>query len=289
MLYGDSKSREMARSLLPSTRRKKVRSARTFVSRTTRRASKTRIAQLLRDPEFADDCAELDEDSTSDMRGVVWYRRQADKVNPFIRWARSRTQDQPRELRVGLMRGALPAGVIGSHALSHLRGDKHFMTATELASREAWRASVRRSLTQERGLQAQLLRTLLLLPDGQKTFNTYLKQSCAESWSRKLGRDGEEHVVLHGSGALRLLLGMHDVLSFLDDLGTHDKTLRSWHSDQYASTRCPALKFLDTFHRLGGDLTATVAALPVRSLASLPFLVKHGARKHAKASSGESK
>ncbi|AGC48595.1 hypothetical protein MYSTI_07323 [Myxococcus stipitatus DSM 14675] len=289
MLYGDSKSREMARSLLPSTRRKKVRFARTVVNRNTRRASRTRIAQLLRDPELADDCAELDEDSTSDMRGVVWYRRQADKVNPFIRWARWRTQDQPRELRVGLMRGALPAGVIGSHALSHLRGDKHFMTATELAWRTAWRASLRRSAMYERGLLAQLLRALLLLPNGQKSFNTYLKQSCAESWSRELGRDGEEHVVLHGSGDLRLLLGTHDVLSFLDDLGTHDKTLRSWSSDRYASTRYPALKFLDTFHRLDRDLVATVAALPVRSLASLPFIAKHGTLKHSKASPGESK
>ncbi|WP_342376707.1 hypothetical protein NVS55_35865 [Myxococcus stipitatus] len=220
---------------------------------------------------------------------AVAFRRRADKVNPFLRWARQRTQDQPRELRVGLMRGALPEGVIGRHALTHLREDDHFMTATELAWRDARRARSPQSRGAERGLRAQLLRALLLLPGGQKAFNTYLKQSCAESWSLELGRDGKEHVVLHGSKPLRLLMGAHDVLAFLDDLESQDTALRTRHPNKHASTQYPAEHFLNTFHRLGGDLVATVAALPLCGLKSLPRRLKPGARKTSKASPGESK
>ncbi|WXH30462.1 hypothetical protein WA016_04432 [Myxococcus stipitatus] len=289
MLYGDSKSREMARSLLPSTYREVARKDKAFAKRSARRASRVRISQLSRAPELAEDCAELEEDSSVEMKGVVSGRRHADKVHPFIRWAEQKTQGQPRETRLDLMRATLPPGVIGHHALSHLRRVEHFMTAAELASRDAWRARWRNPRLNERGLLAQLLRTLLLLPDGQKTFNTYLKRACAQEWSLEQGRDGREHVVLHGPEKLRLLLGTHDVLAFLDDLAVHPLPSGSRPSvGDYASTRFAALDFLRLFHRLGGDLVATRAALPVRTLENLPRLVKRGGRKHAKAIPGES-
>src|SRR5215217_3423815 len=233
MRYGEDKSLEMARSLLPSTRRQAVRKSRTRLHRSVRRTARTRVAQLIRAPELAEDCAELDEDTSSEMRGLVWERQAADKVNPFIRWATQRTLDQPRDMRMGL--------------------------------------------STERGLMAQLLRQLLRLPTGQKSFNGYLKRASATRWSRQWGHDGRRHVVLHGGDAPRLLLGAHDVLPFLDDLGIKSHQVSSWsHPRPHAPIRPVALKFLRAFHQLGGDLTATLAALPVPVLTNLSRGDAHG-------------
>ncbi|NTX11439.1 hypothetical protein HUA76_11625 [Myxococcus sp. CA056] len=273
MRYGDDKSFEMARSLLPSTHRQAARKSRASLHRRSRRSSRTRVAQLIRDPEFAEDCAELDEDSSTEMQWVVSRRRRADKVNPFIRWAEQRTLDQPRDLRVELMRKVLPAGLIGHHALSHLKQQKHFLSSLELP-RGIGRSSTpwRRKPLSDRGVMAQILRGLLRVPDGQKSFNGYLKRASASSWSWKQGHDGRCHVVLHGHKTPRLLMGVHDVLTFLDGVGVHP-----WPPHpprprgEPASTREPALTFLRAFHRLGGDLTATLAALPpVPRLSTLP-------------------
>ncbi|NTX56663.1 hypothetical protein HUA74_08560 [Myxococcus sp. CA051A] len=273
MRYGDDKSFEMARSLLPSTHRQAARKSRASLHRRSRRSSRTRVAQLIRDPEFAEDCAELDEDTSSEMRGLVWERQASDKVNPFIRWAEQRTLDQPRDLRLGLMRKALPDGLVGRHALSHLKQEKHFLSTAELSAQESWRLRTRKkSLPTERGLMAQLLRELLRLPTGQKALNSYLKRASATGWSRQWGHDGHRHVVLHGSHAPRLLLGVHDVLPFLDDLGFESRLVSYWSRPPRpeAPTRPLALKFLRTFHRLKGDLTATLAALPVPVLTNQP-------------------
>ncbi|WP_163864111.1 hypothetical protein [Myxococcus eversor] len=272
MRYGEDKAFEMARSLLPSTSRREARKNRVNVSRRARRTSSTRIAQLIRAPELSEDCAELDDDSSSDMRGVVFWRRQADKVNPFIRWAKRRTLKQPRDLRLGLVRGALPPGLIGHHALSHLKGVEHFLSTVELSRRDFRRGPQKSQPIHDRGVLAQLLRELLRLPTGQKSFNGYLKHATASGWSVKWGRDGQRHVVLHGCNAPRLLLGVHDVLSFLDDLGfdSRPETSRKSDSRTGASTQLPTLFFLQVFHRLGGDLTATLAAIPKPKLTHLP-------------------
>jgi|GEM_PF-2063823 len=277
MRYGEDKSLEMARSLLPSTRRQAVRKSRTRLHRSVRRTARTRVAQLIRAPELAEDCAELDEDTSSEMRGLVWERQAADKVNPFIRWATQRTLDQPRDLRMGLLRKMLPHGLIGQHALSHLKQELHFLSTAELSAQESWRLRRRTGLPTERGLMAQLLRQLLRLPTGQKSFNGYLKRASATRWSRQWGHDGRRHVVLHGGDAPRLLLGAHDVLPFLDDLGIKSHQVSSWsHPRPHAPIRPVALKFLRAFHQLGGDLTATLAALPVPVLTNLSRGDAHG-------------
>lgn len=279
MRHDKDKAFEMARSLLPSTKRQQARENRANVTRSIRRSARMRVAQLIRAPEFAEDCAELDEDASSEMQWVVWRRRGADKVNPFIRWAKEQTMDQPRDLRVGLMRKLLPPGLIGHHALSHLKSEQHFLSTIDLprgwgVNRTPWR----RKPLSDRGVMAQLLRGLLRVPGGQKSFNGYLKRASASSWSWQQGHDGRRHVVLHGHKAPRLLMGVHDVLTFLDDVG-----VRPWPPPskrpvgEPASTREPALTFLRAFHRLGGDLTATLAALPpVPRLSTLPPSGAHG-------------
>ncbi|NVJ25341.1 hypothetical protein HUW62_29365 [Myxococcus sp. AM011] len=279
MRQGKDKAFEMARSLLPSTKRQQARENRAIVTRSTRRTARTRIAQLIRAPELAEDCAELDEDASLELRWVVARRRDGDKVNPFIRWAKQRTLDEPRDLRAELIRKTLPEGLIGRHALSHLKREEHFLSTIDLPRR--WgvnRTPWRRKPLSDRGVMAQILRGLLQVPGGQKAFNGYLKRASASSWSWRHGRDGRRHLVLHGHKTPRLLMGVHDVLTFLDDVG-----VRPWppHSKkpvcEPASTREPTLTFLRAFHRLGGDLTATLAALPpVPRLSTLPAGGAHG-------------
>lgn len=228
------------------------------------------MTRLERDLESADDCPDLDADSALEMRHVVWRRRAADKVNPFQRWARAVTADLPREQRLTHVRGVLPQGLIGEHALSHLSRDEHFENPQELelrqARRLAWQRG-RRNGRLDRGLLAQLLRQLLQVPGGQRAFNDHLKRACATHWSHQRGHDGRRHVVWHGQGPTRLLLGEHDVLPFLEALGP-----RPWNAPPLKGT--PSLPeatkaghdFLRAFHAQRGDLAATLASLPRRVL-----------------------
>ncbi|MFY1831796.1 hypothetical protein ACN47A_38125 [Myxococcus fulvus] len=271
MLYGDEKSLQMARSLLPSQRRQQARQHRAILSRSTRRAVKVRVSRMAREPDLFEDCAEWDEDSASKMGWVVGRRRSSDKVNPFIRWAKHRTAEEPRDSRLSRIRGTVPEGVIGAHALGHLRGEEHFMSTAELEHQPAWRFRKKPRHLPERGLLARLLRELLLLPEGQKVFNAHLKRACAQGWGRRLGHDGRVHVVLNGKRPVRLLLGLHDVLPFLDAIDVCAGKPRSWgYAHVHSAARGPALDFLKAFHRHKQDLAQTLASLPVPKLTNLP-------------------
>ncbi|MCK8500640.1 hypothetical protein [Myxococcus fulvus] len=271
MLYGDEKSLQMARSLLPSQWRQQARWYRASQSRSTRRAVKLRVSQMAREPDLFEDCANLDEDAASKMGWVVHRRRRSDKVNPFIRWAKHRTADEPRDSRLSRIRGTVPEGVIGAHALGHLRREEHFMSTAELAHQPAWRLRTKRRHLPERGLLARLLRELLLLPEGQKVFNAYLKRACAQGWGKRRGFDGQVHVVMNGRRPVRLLMGVHDVLPFLDAIDVCAGGPRSWASSHvHTATRGPALDFLKAFHRHTFDLDATLRSLPVPKLTNLP-------------------
>ncbi|MCO4745256.1 MAG: hypothetical protein KC912_10750 [Proteobacteria bacterium] len=82
------------------------------------------LKRLIRDdlPEKVD----LRREDREAIRQVVWRRRAADKLNPFIRWAKARTANLPVESRISRMRSVLPDGLIGEHAVSHLEWDAHF-------------------------------------------------------------------------------------------------------------------------------------------------------------------
>jgi hypothetical protein len=271
LVHGDEKAYDMARSLLPSTGRKAAREHKALITRSTRHAVRGRMNRLELDPDAADGCHDLDADSTREMRYVVWQRRSRDKVNPFQRWARAVTTELPRDDRLTRVRGLLPQGLIGEHALDHLKRNKHFESTAEKEVEDArWRAyrlQRRAWKNLDRGLLAELLRELVRVPGGQRAFNDHLKQACATCWSLRRGRDGRRHVVWHGKGPTRLLLGVHDVLPFLEVL-THPgwrapprKGMPSLPEATHA-----AHTFLRAFHAHRGDLAATLAALPRRTL-----------------------
>ncbi|MCP3105268.1 hypothetical protein LZ198_41010 [Myxococcus sp. K15C18031901] len=274
MLHGDEKVREMSRSILPSTRRDEARQNRARVTRESRRASRTRLAALVRDPERWDDTPDLEDDTTQEMAYVVHRRRNGDKVNPFIRWARKQTQQTPRDSRLSQMRGLLPRGLIGDHAYLHLDSDDHFTHTWEkeirAALRRNHRAAWRKLPRVDRGLAAQLLRQLLRVPDGQRAFNDFIKRTCATTWVRKTGHDGRRHVVLQGTTPPRVLHGEHDVLTFLTDIDS-PRPYGTWDGVSAPTPSGKAtLTFLMLFHQNHGDLAATLAALPPAKRGQLP-------------------
>jgi hypothetical protein len=118
----------MARSILPS-RWRGAGEDKARVNRALRRSVRQDLRRALRDelPEKVD----LRREDRGGLRQVVWRRRSADKLNHFIRWARARTEHLPVESRLAKMRGVLPEGLIGEHALLHLTWDDHFQPEHE--------------------------------------------------------------------------------------------------------------------------------------------------------------
>ena len=115
----------MARSILPSKNREAARKAKRLTKRAYRRTSRRQVADLARrDRIHSDDWdARINLRATADaeIRMIMFYRRQGDKLNHFERWAIARTKYLPLDERLGSMRAVLPKGLIGDHALSHLR------------------------------------------------------------------------------------------------------------------------------------------------------------------------
>jgi hypothetical protein len=138
MVYGKEKARDMSRSLLPSTKRKGARDARGQLHREARRTARLELSRLKHEPEAFEDLPRPDGGRSPEIGYMVRRRRWADKVNPFIRWATAATRELPRESRLSHIQGMLPKGVIGEHALGHLKGAEAFRDPWEDTWRRAW-------------------------------------------------------------------------------------------------------------------------------------------------------
>lgn len=174
MIYGNDKAREMARSILPSSRRK--------ASRENLRAIKQRHRALVRrELRLLDD--EHEPRESFDPRGYpmgairreVRERQEADKLHHFEKWAVEVTRhiDAP-DGRVAKMRALLPGGLIGDHAMSHLKRYKEFRTNTWQFSR--WSrgdaaASARATAESAHARRVRLLREIVASGWGHRQLN----------------------------------------------------------------------------------------------------------------------
>lgn len=121
--YGDAKRRDMARSVLPSRRRKGAREEKRYVHHQVR----TRIRNLIAQENWDDDSDlyGLDPQRNKRYQGikqVVRDRRGADNLGPLMRWAEAKADemgDTPQE-RYAAMRAMLPPNLIGWHAMTHI-------------------------------------------------------------------------------------------------------------------------------------------------------------------------
>lgn len=125
------KTRDMARSVLPSTARKGARTTRVEIHGSHRVRERQLLHQLSRALDHDD--IDIDIDGDCDAKRVqmttkmVRRRRSADKIGPLLRWAERTIEHDPKLLagspedRAIYFRKILPPGLIGNHAMSHLR------------------------------------------------------------------------------------------------------------------------------------------------------------------------
>lgn len=276
MIHGDEKARDMTRSLLPSRHREAARFTRASIHRSARHRSRVEMAQLARDPEAFENLAGLDDEVTGELRQMVRGRRDGDKLAPFIRWARAITRELPPHSRMGHLRGLVPPGVIGDHALFHLSHVREFVHPAEAAHREALRrrwARDRNPPWLERGEQAELLRALLLAPGGHRAFNQWLRVTFVPQYRSERRRRPcpcEPGCFVLETVSIpvepvrpRMLEGVHDVLSFLEALWGSSTRHDRWSSPvgPSADQAEPVDTFLRAFKVHRGDVSATVKVL----------------------------
>lgn len=138
MIHGPEKRRDIARSVLPSTRRRSAR----YYKNHAHRAVRARVRDMLATENWDDGDLSLDAQRYGSYRGVkeaVYERRMADKLGPIMRWAEAVADDlgdTPGE-RSKALRAMLPTGTAGWHAWTHIE------------SLDAYDADPRRSYWQE--------------------------------------------------------------------------------------------------------------------------------------------
>lgn len=143
MTYGKSKERDMVRSILPSTARKGARDNKRNVNQRHRSSVKQALNQhrdvlsnerFFDHEEFATDSydeffdfdvaydkiCDADHEYRSRIKYVMWYRRDADKVAPIIRWAEAKVADVRPEDRLSWLRARMPDNLAVRHAISHI-------------------------------------------------------------------------------------------------------------------------------------------------------------------------
>lgn len=125
----DQKSRDMARSILPSTARRQARERKQRSARDARVRNRARLQRLrnhLDDPDAFEEALHRYDLTDTGWDGMVDDRRGHDKVAPLIRWAEARLTQTPRladggyRTRRQYFAGLLGETVVGRHALGHL-------------------------------------------------------------------------------------------------------------------------------------------------------------------------
>lgn len=217
------KRRDMARSVLPSTRRERARTDLANIKRAHRHgirqdlralASPVRVSCPDDPPDYLDwdERVDLRRTTDIDISGVVWVRRGGDKLGPLIRWGIASTAHLPIEDRLGHLHGVLPAGLIGRHAMSHLRDEADLLPREQMPpwriAREEWRArrSDRTEIGRQFGVIRQILLDVLETPDGLRDLNAVMK-ACDRHASRRICDE---------NGCIRrCLAGRHDIEAFM--------------------------------------------------------------------------
>jgi hypothetical protein len=170
------KHRDIARSILPSRSPRPARQALAAATRHNRRAVRADL-RTLRTEHFDDTALDVTRTADREINLLRRYRRQADKLNHFERWAVRATRDLPIEDRLGWLRSVLPAGLIGDHAISHLQHLPEIQPHAEIRYHwrfhdpDLWKAHQR---ARRRRLAADL-RLALERPGGHRAINLSLR------------------------------------------------------------------------------------------------------------------
>lgn len=144
-IYGEAKQRNMIRSILPSTGRKRARTSLAMAKRHNRRYIRQALHNVALDVELWEETTGYDEYPYEDrgwgeysIRQIVSDRRGADKVAPMMRWAPSQVEGVRREDRMSKLLAILPKNTIGRHAASHVDKTEAFATPDDIAKGYYW-------------------------------------------------------------------------------------------------------------------------------------------------------
>lgn len=250
MIYGDEKTHQMMRSILPSTKRSRIRTEK----RVVKQANRAKVRQALhRGEEHIDYCTYPD----IAISEIVWDRRNYDKLNHFERWAVQITKDMPKEERLPYLKRMLPDNLIGRHAYSHLerldelgyyweRWNRYSATPVKKVDFKKELAEFLRK-TVENGDQAKLNKAIKAahhyshLVTRGRTFD-YKKGEGDDARYRVLGRAVQEYEECERCEKPRLFLGLGDIDSFIADVYAKHRhpEWREAVSKFYTSNREPA-------------------------------------------------
>ena len=215
--YGESKVKDMVRSVLPSTKRNWARLAKQENNKAKRRNDREVLFQM----ETDEDYDFSDSYHRYRSNGITRERREADKVKPLMRWAPKVTKGLHDKRRAQLQ-AMLPDNAIGLHALSHVEQTGKFQNPNV---EEAWRNH------RNWGKYRQ--------PEVTVDYKSILKEVCIYL-----------HAEFNDFIVGRKLLGIHDIDAFWEDIVKASR-MHYWPD---TSPKARAIKFLDKFKESNFDV-----------------------------------
>lgn len=221
MLYGKAKARQMARSILPSTASRSARAERLHIHRAARRVTRMETRRFLFVEDDADDRFP---DIRGDIRMMVYERREADKLQPLMKWAEAVTRNLPDEDKLPAIKRVLPKNLIGQHAVSHLMRLDGFDPDTWSGSYRNRYRSTPDWLKPWPSMVSLAVQEILVVPGNLAALNAVVRRHMRRMLLRDL-------VLPDRGGFLKTEEGEDDRL--VDLQGVHDmkrwwKTLAGW-------------------------------------------------------------
>ncbi len=241
-----TKTHDMCRSILPSTKRGRARRAKADLHRSNRRRAEMQT-HVYRG--YSNEVIDLYEERGDeldwwigthvfDYGELIGDRRLADKLNHFERWAYTITRNIDPYQRYWYMKAMLPDNLIGRHALSHLYWmdprNRYFDPDAKPSFQPAkytwywgygWISNMpKKDWDRRHELEAKLR---ALDKEGRQRFNAHIVKY-ASYWDQKIhnqmvmvidnwGKPKWEHKVVRHEGA-RILHGSHDIGCWLMDV-----------------------------------------------------------------------
>lgn len=222
------KTRDMARSALPSTRRRGARQDRALAHKTERSRLRSALHELAAYDDPDDYEGELTWEARREIAWMVDDRRAGDKLGPLLHWAERIVErdpalrDAPYEAQLTYFARLLPDGLIGRHALQHLRfvlDDPTWAWWRRRSTRPEPRPSVREKVEAivRAGRHGELNRRIraATAPYSVRTVRTPAHRLVDDDHPAPGILVPARSVVVREPARVRLLLGAHDIDEFV--------------------------------------------------------------------------